>query len=459
MNDLPQEELLSAYLDGELTADERARVEELLAESAEYRQLLEELRALRNNLQALPRHTLPADFSQGVLQQAERAMLLDSPARTDGATAGAGDAPQHATTMLGGRWLRPLAWAGMAVAAALLVMMMTPEEGREGDDTVVAVAPERDEQPQRDARPAPSMQAAPPSEPSAPLTKGGAGEGLPAAAPAAAPSEEAEMLAGSADEDILIVQLDVRPEAAREGAFQRLLAQQQIELQQPDYVLGGAEQETATRASEAAGPLEAELVYVEATPAQLEATLAELKQQRDVFLSVSVKAAPDDPLQTKWSETYSRLQPGQRSATYDLRQEAAEAARPAVDARRHGGRNGQTASDFDYQMKGEAAVGAPLVVIQDDDVQAELRRFVETQPLAPGEGSRAQKVVLPPSVQRELVQGQAPSLGRTATVEQRAAPEAKRSAGMSRAVFVLRVVDPEASDAEPVEPADANQSE
>ena len=45
MNDVPDTELLSAYLDGELTADEQVRVEQILAASAEARQLLEELRA------------------------------------------------------------------------------------------------------------------------------------------------------------------------------------------------------------------------------------------------------------------------------------------------------------------------------------------------------------------------------------------------------------------------------
>ncbi len=45
MNEVPETELFSAYVDGELTADEQARVEQLLAASPEARQLLEELRA------------------------------------------------------------------------------------------------------------------------------------------------------------------------------------------------------------------------------------------------------------------------------------------------------------------------------------------------------------------------------------------------------------------------------
>ena len=45
MNDLPQNELLSAYLDGELTAAEQADVERLLAANPAARQLLDELPA------------------------------------------------------------------------------------------------------------------------------------------------------------------------------------------------------------------------------------------------------------------------------------------------------------------------------------------------------------------------------------------------------------------------------
>ena len=60
--------LLSAYLDGELTATEQVRVEQLLASSPEARQLIEELRALRAGLQALPQHQLEANFADRVLQ-------------------------------------------------------------------------------------------------------------------------------------------------------------------------------------------------------------------------------------------------------------------------------------------------------------------------------------------------------------------------------------------------------
>jgi anti-sigma factor RsiW len=41
MKDVPENELFSAYLDGELTADEQAEMEQLLATSPAARQLIE----------------------------------------------------------------------------------------------------------------------------------------------------------------------------------------------------------------------------------------------------------------------------------------------------------------------------------------------------------------------------------------------------------------------------------
>ena len=80
MKDLPENELLSAYLDGELTAEEQAEVERLLARSPAARQLLDELRALSSTLQNLPQYKLAEDLSERVLRTAERRMLTQSAA-------------------------------------------------------------------------------------------------------------------------------------------------------------------------------------------------------------------------------------------------------------------------------------------------------------------------------------------------------------------------------------------
>ncbi|MCX7425789.1 MAG: zf-HC2 domain-containing protein, partial [Planctomycetia bacterium] len=82
MNELPQNELLSAYLDGELTAGERARVEELLAADPAARRLVDEFRAVRDRLHALPKYTVGEDLGDRVLRAAERRMLGQATAPT-----------------------------------------------------------------------------------------------------------------------------------------------------------------------------------------------------------------------------------------------------------------------------------------------------------------------------------------------------------------------------------------
>ncbi|MBC8353424.1 MAG: hypothetical protein H8E66_15605 [Planctomycetes bacterium] len=71
MRDHVTEERISAYVDGELEGDELELVERLLAESAEYRQLLAELQELRASLQPNPSFNLPADFHKRIVDQIE----------------------------------------------------------------------------------------------------------------------------------------------------------------------------------------------------------------------------------------------------------------------------------------------------------------------------------------------------------------------------------------------------
>ena len=61
------DERISAYLDGELPDVQRDEVEKLLAQSEEHRRMLDDLLALRADLQALPQYHLDdafADFRQ-----------------------------------------------------------------------------------------------------------------------------------------------------------------------------------------------------------------------------------------------------------------------------------------------------------------------------------------------------------------------------------------------------------
>ncbi|HEV7221313.1 MAG TPA: zf-HC2 domain-containing protein, partial [Pirellulales bacterium] len=141
MNPIPDDELLSAYLDGELSEADRARAEQLLAEQPEARQLLEDLRALHGSFEGLPVHRLDQDFPARVLRGAEREILSAEP---PGEALGAADKAAPGVKPLAAasphpasersvpplqpsfgwaRWRRPVAWAGLAMAAGLLLMV------------------------------------------------------------------------------------------------------------------------------------------------------------------------------------------------------------------------------------------------------------------------------------------------------------------------------------------------
>lgn len=62
------EEMLSAYLDGELSGDERAMVEQRIADEPALHKTLAELEFVRTQIRQLPRHSLSPDFAAGVTQ-------------------------------------------------------------------------------------------------------------------------------------------------------------------------------------------------------------------------------------------------------------------------------------------------------------------------------------------------------------------------------------------------------
>ena len=146
MNSIPDDELLSAYLDDELSGEERARAEQLLAEQPEARQLLDDLRAIKSGFEGLPKHQLEADFAARVLRGAEREMLAGEadglaaaiaplpPAAAREAAAAAtegmirpAERPASGFNAPGfnwARWRRPMVWAGAALAAGLLLMIV-----------------------------------------------------------------------------------------------------------------------------------------------------------------------------------------------------------------------------------------------------------------------------------------------------------------------------------------------
>lgn len=116
MSDELLQELISAYVDGELSADERSRAEQVLASSEELRRYHEDLLQMRASLAGLPRYRMSADFAASVMQQAERAMLRRSevagePPRTE--------APAKPNS--GASRMPRVVWAVLSLAATLLI--------------------------------------------------------------------------------------------------------------------------------------------------------------------------------------------------------------------------------------------------------------------------------------------------------------------------------------------------
>ena len=116
MSDVSDTELLNAYLDGELTAEEQARAEKMLALSGEARQLLEELRAVSGALQSLPQQKLDEDLAARVLQIAERRMLSPEEAESSAEA----DKPSAGRAASAGFPWREISWRGMFSPRALI---------------------------------------------------------------------------------------------------------------------------------------------------------------------------------------------------------------------------------------------------------------------------------------------------------------------------------------------------
>lgn len=65
------EELLSAYLDGEVSPDERDKIQQLLQDQPEIQAKLDQLKTLREQVRALPRLRAPEGFVTSILEQVE----------------------------------------------------------------------------------------------------------------------------------------------------------------------------------------------------------------------------------------------------------------------------------------------------------------------------------------------------------------------------------------------------
>jgi len=123
MRDPRSDDTLSAYLDGELSEQERQAVERRLAESPDAQQLLNEFQTIRGALRGLPRQHLDPAFRDRVLDQIARAVggTDDQPDRERS------DPPTKWWRLPIGRSWRALAWPAIAIAVSVVLMIIRSE--------------------------------------------------------------------------------------------------------------------------------------------------------------------------------------------------------------------------------------------------------------------------------------------------------------------------------------------
>lgn len=342
------DELLSAYLDDELSPAERARVESRLAIDPAARQLLEELRAVSQAINQLPPAALEEDLREPVLRRAEREMLA-SDSHAPHAPSAAGRFAELVRRVPIGRSRRAWFWAGAAIAAGLLIMIVEREPAPNADlprevarrdaasedrssrrlemEAVDKPPAERSESFAVAGRPATASDA-----PAPPVFRGGRplGDAVAGAVGGAAPSSAGESPAtadalsraaprdADADEGedtssidanvgMLVVNIQAKPEALQQRLFDEVLARNGIVVEEPVAVSADepsrAPAAAATRsgntpaAGEELRPSESlsadkqpqlDVVLVEAAPAQIAKCLAEIDADRSNYLGIEV---------------------------------------------------------------------------------------------------------------------------------------------------------------------------
>jgi anti-sigma factor RsiW len=360
----PDNELLSAYLDGELTAAEQSRVERLLAGDTAAKQLLDELLALKAAVQSLPREGVGEDLSPRIFQiAAERKMSgPDSPPSSE---------PEHSRPRLvrqiADRFQnnpRMIVWPLVIVTVAVLLMVFNPEspgpagggnrnivqapkdrntgkmadiENRANDAKLIL--PDGDAQVRNDNQP--SMRAA--DSPEGPSTSSQYAVKDVNSAESKLPPPVVE-----SPSNLFVVDCEVIREVLELEDFRKILATNDITWS--DEAAGDAILMTPSELAEAAGLARAieseksedqganskmEMVFVEATPAQIGAMLNGLKAMPEKFHAVSIKAPSlNRPTPAELGEKGSAVKMPQPAAQRSTVKDSATAEKPISRAQR-----------------------------------------------------------------------------------------------------------------------------
>jgi hypothetical protein len=314
------DELLSAYLDDELSAEERTRVEERLAVDPQARQLLAELRGVSQAVQSLPAEKLGVDLSDAVLRRAERAILATNEQTAANERTPAGGASERAWTMPFGRSKRSWFWAGAALAAGLLLMFYDRGVNERGDmpNRVALGERDKDHETERErvrkpmgrlelraaesvvaegradakeetidrfaeAPAAPAMSTRGPAEANKPASGAMALERGREVAALDATQElgfavGSEAIAEATAGDVVVVHVNTTPEAMRNRVFDAVLVSNSIEPERP----------ARDAASDNAPPGDVDVVLVEAAPLQIAGCMDALQKDEKNYLAIEV---------------------------------------------------------------------------------------------------------------------------------------------------------------------------
>ena len=122
---MPDEDVLSAYLDGECTDAERAWVDEQLATSEETRAVLAEVAEARDAVRALPLRDAPPEFWARLLAADPQPVPADAPSVPAPSVPAPVDLAEARRRRSPGRWLA--AAAGVAAAAVIAAVILVPQ--------------------------------------------------------------------------------------------------------------------------------------------------------------------------------------------------------------------------------------------------------------------------------------------------------------------------------------------
>jgi anti-sigma factor RsiW len=293
MNEPFSEELLSAYVDGELSASERAEVERWLEQHPSARDKLEDFRRLSQMFGNLPRTEVPDEFRTQVLQRAERRMLLPDPA-----------APRKPGGKRG--WLLALA-APLASAAVLVLTVQFLERGEAKRGKQVALEAERLAAPAVHDRFRKDRIVAEPFD--APISELGSNvttDGTlvaPANPQLAAIDEAVHRLLESRSEDkvMSVVKVYVADRASGLVLMQRILEDNNIPGERRVYQREAGEKRDADPQAALSGN---DALYIVAEPEELIAAFTEMLNRRHPDLRVDVEA----PVALAMLDDASRIQ-------------------------------------------------------------------------------------------------------------------------------------------------------